>query len=122
MLLISDYFSETTGEDLKTTVLAQISTIEDSTKSASDPSNEVYSKIDSWRQLYLHLPSGVNQIVIEGKRSSDEQKSGILLDDIHLWPCKQEGNHVHSFIDCQTTHCHSICDSLRRVTVAFCKK
>ena len=81
------------GEDLKTIVLAQISMVEDSTKSSDDTSNDIYEKIDSWRQLYLQLPEGVNQLVIEGQRSSDEEKSGILLDDIHLWPCDQNSTH-----------------------------
>ena len=81
------------GEDLKTTVLAEISLVEDSTRTSDGTANNIYEKIDSSRQLYLQLPDGVNQLVIEGKRSSDEEKSGILLDDIHLWPCDQNSTY-----------------------------
>ena len=86
------------GEDLKTTVLAEISLLEDSTRGSDGTANDIYEKIDSWRHLYLQLPDGVNQLVIEGKRSSDEEKSGILLDDIHLWPCDQNSTYFSLLI------------------------
>ncbi len=44
-----------------------------------------------WSRLFVHLPTGVNRLVLKGIRSSDDQKSGILIDDLTLWPCSKYG-------------------------------
>ena len=87
-------YSHFKGEDLKTTTLAQVSLVEDSTTASSTAKSS--KTFGEWRYLYLELPDGLNQLAIEGKRSNDDQKSGILLDDIHLWSCGGEGTYVYA--------------------------
>jgi hypothetical protein len=44
-----------------------------------------------WNRLYAVLPDGINQIVIEGRRSSSGFSS-LSIDDVAILPCSQFGN------------------------------
>lgn len=41
----------------------------------------------SWDRMFARLPDGINQIVIQGKRSSTSY-SGMSIDDVFLQSCK----------------------------------
>lgn len=42
-----------------------------------------------WMPLYVNLPKGVHQVVIEGRRGTGSP--GIAIDDIHIKRCKKQG-------------------------------
>ena len=78
------------GEDLVTTELA-VATKHNSTGS-EDWSWHLGDDVDVfWKNLRVALPDGVNKLVIEGMRSNNNERSGILLDDISLQPCAELG-------------------------------
>ena len=45
---------------------------------------------ETWRRLFVELSSGGNQVIIDGHVTANSV-SGILIDDISLWPCAQFG-------------------------------
>ncbi len=52
-----------------------------------------------WRNLFVELPSGVNKLLIEGIRSDDDEKSGILLDDLSLRPCAEKSEAINDVVE-----------------------
>jgi len=44
----------------------------------------------SWDRMFARLPDGINQIVIQGKRSSTSY-SGMSIDDVVVQSCKMFG-------------------------------
>ena len=44
-----------------------------------------------WKRIFLQLPDGVFQVVIEATRDNDGLGSGLLLDDLTLWHCGHYG-------------------------------
>ena len=48
-----------------------------------------------WRRVHTHLPDGVYQIEIEGIRPDGlEEVSGMVVDDISIWPCERFGKYT----------------------------
>ena len=45
---------------------------------------------DDWLRLFVELPPGPNQLIIDGEAAADAI-SGIFIDDIHLWTCTDFG-------------------------------
>ena len=45
---------------------------------------------DDWGRVFVQLPPGLNQIVIEGKKAA-KKWSGALLDDVTVQPCVEFG-------------------------------
>ena len=47
--------------------------------------------------LFVRLPNGINQLLIEGFLQADPGNlSGIMLDDITVKPCEQFGESVYA--------------------------
>jgi MAM domain, meprin/A5/mu len=44
-----------------------------------------------WNRLFATLPEGINQLVIEGRRSSSGFSS-LSIDDVVIMPCSKFGN------------------------------
>ena len=46
-----------------------------------------------WNFINVIMPEGVHQIVIEGKRGTGNEATGLVVDDIHIEDCEHKGTH-----------------------------
>ena len=49
-----------------------------------------------WERLYVELPDGTYQIILNGYVEGNGNISGILVDDINIWPCRKFGRILFS--------------------------
>ena len=40
-----------------------------------------------WERVFMELPDGIMQVVIEATRPEERSLSAIAIDDITIWPC-----------------------------------
>jgi hypothetical protein len=55
-----------------------------------------------WNRLFAVLPQGINQVVIEGRRSSSGFSS-LSIDDVAILPCSTFGNVLRAAHICVDT-------------------